>query len=155
MNDQVVRHLYNREAAAAGLKAEKIMVEHLRSRDGIYYVVHYPYGSMGVDISYIVAGDHHRFVHADVELRWWWSKDDNCYSHASVHIPKRKERMIRRYAPEFRYFVMRSDYLSFLVINGDDILRSPDWVNRHGEDFFDVDLSDTNGYGWIEERVDG
>ena len=115
---------YNEDSDRAyGDPAEKAVLEYLIKQLGETNVVHWPFGKYDVDIK----------CRLNINSKWYFIDVENRAKHwvdlewptrfDSIHVPWRKDKMIRYRLP-FYYYVVSRDLTRALVLAGPDILNS-------------------------------
>jgi len=109
-----------------GQLAELAVVQFMKNRPDIVHVERYPHGEKDVDIKAWL-GPESRYpgcgYYIDVEIRGNWLWPQTTFPFPTIHVPRRKRRMVLNRQPFF-YFVVRLDCMRLASVPGSIIMDS-------------------------------
>lgn len=129
---KTVRKSYSKDLDnLMGKPAERAIVRKLKANKIVEEITQFPFGELDVDLRIVYRG---RTFFADVEGRGGlgWPMTFKNFPYRVIHVPARKEHMIRTRVP-FLYYVVRSDLKRAAMLRGESILESP--KKRHENKF--------------------
>ena len=134
-----------------GQLAELTVVQFLKNRPDIVHVERYPHGEKDVDIK--AWQDPESGYYIDVEIRENWIWPQMTFPFPTIHVPRRKRRMILNRQPFF-YFAVRQDCRMVASVPGSIIIDSEILRSKNKYDnaeFYNVPVENLR-YWELEDR---